>query len=90
VGRLEDIVERNRNPTANRERLAVSIGFGVFLLIILGMLVFTNLGKRPTPAAPAATGSSTAHDHHVDGVQLRVPRPLRAGSGSGSGSSSTR
>ncbi|MBL0213386.1 MAG: hypothetical protein IPQ07_05860 [Myxococcales bacterium] len=74
MGRLEDIIERNRNPKGNRERVTVGIGIGVFILIILGLMVFTDLGKRPdpTPAQPAA--GSASRDHHVDGVPLRAPR----------------
>jgi hypothetical protein len=82
VGRLEDIVERNRNPKGNRERMTVMIGLGVFLLLILGMMVFTNLGLRPEPPAPPA--GSASHDHHVDDVPIRAPRPPHA---AGSGSS---
>ena len=80
VGRLEDIVERNRNPKGNRERMTVMIGLGVFLLLILGMMVFTKLGLRPEPAAPPA--GSASRDHHVDDVPIRAPRPPQA-AGSG-------
>ena len=66
MGRLEDIVERNANPKRNREKLTVMIGMGVFLLIILALMVFTDLGKRPVPK-----GSG---DHHVDDVPLQAPR----------------
>lgn len=51
MGRLEDIVARNKRPTKSRERLWVMIGLGVFLLVILVMMVFTNLGARPQPPA---------------------------------------
>ncbi|CAN5876085.1 hypothetical protein BH11MYX3_BH11MYX3_25550 [soil metagenome] len=71
MGRLEDIIERNRNPKANRERLTVGIGMGVFILIILGLMVFTDLGKRPAPVAP---DGSASRDHHVDDVPMRSPR----------------
>jgi hypothetical protein len=47
VGRLEDIIERNRNPKANRERITVGIGLGLFLLLIIVLMVFTDLGERP-------------------------------------------
>ena len=49
MGRLEDIVARNKNPTRSRERLWVMIALGMFLLLILTMMVFTNLGARPEP-----------------------------------------
>ncbi len=72
MGRLEDIIERNRNPKANRERLTVGIGIGVFILIILGLMVFTDLGKRPEPTG--APAGSASRDHHVDDVPMRSPR----------------
>ena len=68
MGRLEDIVERNKNPKRFGERITVGIGFGVFLLIILGLMVFTDLGKRPAEAPPAAS-----RDHHVDDIRLGTP-----------------
>ncbi|MCX5740949.1 MAG: hypothetical protein NT062_00455 [Proteobacteria bacterium] len=62
MGRLEDIAERNLNPKHQRERSIVGITLGLFVLLILGLMVFTNLGARPTdPPRPP----------HVDGVLLR-------------------
>jgi hypothetical protein len=75
VGRLEDIVERNQNPKRFGERITVGIGFGVFLLIILALMVFTDLGKRPAEAPPPPS-----RDHHVDDIKLGRPyvRPASA------------
>jgi hypothetical protein len=73
MGRLENIIERNRNPKGSRERVVWGIVFGTFVLIILGLMVFTNLGERPVekPSAP----SIGSQDHRVDDVRLRKPRP---------------
>ncbi|MDB4957416.1 MAG: hypothetical protein JWO36_4985 [Myxococcales bacterium] len=49
VGRLDDIIARNKRPTKSRERLAVMIGCGLFLLLILVLMVFTDLGRPPVP-----------------------------------------
>jgi hypothetical protein len=47
--------------------MMVGIGMSVFILIILALMVFTDLGKRPDPTPPSK-------DHHVDDVPLRAPR----------------
>lgn len=74
VGRLENIIARNQRPNQLRERVAVSLGFGAIVLLILALMVFTDLGKPPEdPAAPAAT-RPVERDKRVDGVKLwRVP-----------------
>lgn len=69
MGRLEDIIARNRNPKGHRERMVWGIVMGTFVLIILGLMVFTDLGKRPEPK-PAPPSK----DHHVDDVPLLTPR----------------
>ncbi|MBA3465273.1 MAG: hypothetical protein H0T46_35405 [Deltaproteobacteria bacterium] len=72
MGRLENIIERNRNPKGNRERMVWGIVFGTFVLIILCLMVFTDLGERPEeqPAQP----SIGSQDQRVDDVKLRNPR----------------
>ena len=82
MGRLENIIARNQRPRGSRERVYVSIGFGVVILVILALMVFTDLGTPPIPAghaAPAAAGSSApaSHGKRVDGVLLRSPPPAR-------------
>jgi hypothetical protein len=77
VGRLENIIARNQRPRGSRERIYVSIGFGVTILVILALMVFTDLGMPPVPAGaarPPAAGSA-AHGQRVDGVLLRSPGP---------------
>ena len=78
VGRLENIIARNQRPRGSRERVFVSIGFGMAILIILALMVFTDLGTPPVPrnAAPAAPPPAAGSDHRgkrVDGVLLRTP-----------------
>lgn len=79
MGRLENIIARNQRPRGSRERIAVSIGFGVAILVILALMVFTDLGTPPVPASaahrPAATpGAGSDHrGQRVDGVLLRSP-----------------
>lgn len=69
MGRLEDIAERNRPNRRPRERLVVMFGLGGFLLLILGLMVFTNLGERPQPRTPAPSSV-----RRVDDVRLWTPR----------------
>ena len=74
VGRLENIIARNRRGNRPRERLVVMISFGAIVLLILGLMVFTDLGLPPelrdgTPV-PAAGGQ---RGKRVDGVFLATP-----------------
>ena len=68
MGRLENIIARNQRGKRPRERMVVMIGLGVFLLIVLGLIVFTDLGLPPSPTPPS-------HDHHVDDVLIRRAAP---------------
>jgi hypothetical protein len=80
VGRLENIIARNQRPTGSRERLLVTFGFGIAILVIIALMVFTDLGMPPVPrrAAPApAAPSSEQRGKRVDGVLLRTPPPAR-------------
>lgn len=74
MGRLDNIIARNQRPHHMRERLAVTLGFGAILLLILGLMVFTDLGLPP--GAPRPGSAPAVPDHrakHVDGVLLRTP-----------------
>ena len=68
MGRLDDIVERNRNPKRT-ERLTVSIGIGLFLLLIIFLMTFTNLGL-PSDAPPTTNPQPTT-EKRVHDVKLR-------------------
>lgn len=76
MGRLENIIARNRNPKGNRERLTVGIGLGLFLLLIIFLVVFTELGIPDEPAP--APSSIDPTDRRVDDVKLYVPPPRPA------------
>ena len=74
MGRLENIIARNQRVNRPRERLVVSLVFGGVVLLILGLMMFTDLGL---PAgAPRSSGAPAAPDprgKHVDGILLRTP-----------------
>ena len=79
MGRLENIIARNQRPNRPRERLVVSLTFGAIVLLILGLMIFTDLGLPPHAsdamrAAPAPTAPRPREGKHVDGVfLLRTP-----------------
>jgi hypothetical protein len=75
VGRLDNIIARNRQANRPSERLVASLVIGCIVLLILGLAVFTDLGVPPDPraehppaAAPTAPGQ---RGKSLDGVPLR-------------------
>lgn len=82
MGRLDNIIARNRRPNRVQERVIVSILFGAVVLLILALMVFTDLGlppdSAPTGNAPSrgsiAPAAAPQHGKRVDGVLLGVPR----------------
>jgi hypothetical protein len=69
VSRLENIIARNRRGNRPREPVIVSLFFGLVILLILGLTVFTDLGKPP--AAPPGPALQRSAPGHADGVYLR-------------------
>jgi hypothetical protein len=49
VGRLDNIIARNRRPDGSRERLAMLVGFVILVLVVVILMMFTDLGMPPTP-----------------------------------------
>jgi hypothetical protein len=47
VGRLDNIIARNRRPNRLHERLIVSLVMGAIVLVIIALAVFTDLGLPP-------------------------------------------
>jgi hypothetical protein len=64
MGRLEDIAARNKNPRKHREgRIPYGIIISCFVLLILILVIFTDLGISPMPkglgsGAGSADGSA--------------------------------
>ncbi len=77
MGKLEDIIARNKNPKRFGERMTVGIGLGVFVLFILVAMVCTNLGERPEAKEPPRIDPA---DKRVDDIRLGTPRPRATGS----------
>jgi hypothetical protein len=76
VGRLENIIARNRGWHRPSERSVVSLVFGLIVVVILALVVASGLGVAPPP--PEAQRASE-RGKHIDGVLLRkAPAPARA------------
>jgi len=82
VGRLDDIIARNQHPRRFRkQRLPIGIMLSAFVLLVLVLMIFTDLGMTPSPAQqpqPEQTG-----EKRVNGVLLyRAPTTRDAAVGS--------
>jgi hypothetical protein len=71
MGRLDNIIARNRKAMRPKERTLVMMGLGVVLLILLGLWVFTDLGLPPSSQPLPVPHEKPVRDHdRVDGVIL--------------------
>ena len=88
MGRLDDIIDRNKHPARHRKmRFPVGIMLSAFVLLVLILMIFTDLGLTPMPAQPPADPNP---EKRVDGVLLyRAPATRDAAIGS-AGSSATQ
>jgi hypothetical protein len=78
MGRLEDIVERNKHPGKTaKNRFPLGIGVAIFVLIILVLMVFTDLDESPDAKhdEPATEPAPVSRDHHDDGILLYKVKP---------------
>lgn len=72
MGRLENIIERNRNPRAHRRGMTASVGVGLFLLLIIILMMFTDLGLSKDAKEAVDAGPSPGRGRAVP-VQLGTP-----------------
>jgi hypothetical protein len=83
VGRLDDIVARNKHPRRFRKmRFPVGLMLSAFVLLILVLMIFTDLAGTRPPASPPSG------EKRVDGVILYREKAHRDG-GAASGSAAT-
>jgi hypothetical protein len=76
MGRLEDIVERNKHPRRNREgRVPWGLLVSAFVLLILVLMIFTDppTPNKP-PEQPVPEEKGRVHD-----IGIYVPRARDAG-----------
>jgi hypothetical protein len=72
MGRLDDIVARNKHPRRHRRAaFPIGIGLSLFVLLILVLMIFTDLGASPnkSPQAPQET-SAPPEKGRVRGIML--------------------
>ena len=85
MGRLDNIIERNRNPRRAVGYKYLKVGLAsVVLFVVLVLLIFTDLAQ-PSESSPPAPGSA---GKGVPDVLLRRdrPRPAKGTATPGSGS----
>lgn len=74
MGRLENIIERNKHPSRHRKggRFPMNLLLAVFVCVILFLIIFTDLDESPrqTPAQGPVPASTAKPEKHVDGVLL--------------------
>ena len=83
MGRLEDIVERNQHPRRFRnQRFPIGILLSAFVLLVLVLMIFTDLGMTSEPAQqPQPTNEQPTGEKRVNGVLLyRAPATRDAAS----------
>lgn len=75
MGRLEDIVERNKNPRkGSRAGMTMGIGLALFVFIVLVLMVFTDLDESPDAQQPPAAPAADDGTKRVRGIQLYRPK----------------
>lgn len=79
MGRLDDIVDRNKHPGKHRKmRFPFGLMTAGFVLLILVLMIFTDLDESPdTSPAPTPGSASEPGEKHVDGVLLYRERTHR-------------
>jgi hypothetical protein len=72
VGRLDDIIDRNKNPRKHRkQKFPMGLMVAAFVLLVLVLMIFTDAGMGTTPAPPPPDPTI---EKRVDGVKLyRAP-----------------
>lgn len=76
MGRLENIVERNKNPRKfSKNRFPLGIGVALFVFIIIVLMVFTDLDESPTSQEPATPAPAASDEKRIPGVLLYSDRP---------------
>lgn len=83
MGRLDDIIARNKNPRRHgRASLSIGIGLSLFVLLILVLMIFTDLDESPNTASTPQETSAPPEKGRVRGIQLMV-EPARRDAGAG-------
>jgi hypothetical protein len=72
MGRLDDIVARNKHPRRHRRAaFPIGIGLSLFVLLILVLMIFTDLAQSPNTASSQAPETSAPPEKgRVRGILL--------------------
>lgn len=84
MGRLDDIIARNQHPRRFRkQRFPIGILLSAFVLLVLVLMIFTDLGMTPAPAQQPQPSAQPTGEKRVNGVLLyRTPATRDAAVGS--------
>ena len=73
MGRLDDIIDRNKNPRKHRRAaFPIGIGLSLFVLFIIISMVCTDLSDPPKQDVAPAEVDKPPEKGRVRGIQLRV------------------
>lgn len=79
MGRLEQIIERNKHPRKHgRKGVTMGVGLGLFVFVILILMIFTDLDESPVDPKPETPAAAPPDEKRVDGVLLYRDRPRAA------------
>jgi uncharacterized lipoprotein YbaY len=72
VGRLDDIIARNKEPGKHSKggRVPMSMLLSIFVVVILFLVIFTDLDETPRDAQPQQPAPAATDKKRVDGVLL--------------------
>ena len=89
MGRLEDIIDRNKHPSKHRKmRVPVGILLAAVVLLMLVLMIFTDAAISPTDKPATAEPPAPSGEKRVDGVLLYRERGKPA-AGAKAGSAAT-
>jgi hypothetical protein len=81
MGRLDDIVARNKHPRRHRRAaFPIGIGLSLFVLLILVLMIFTDLAAPPKTDTQPPETSAQPEKGRVRGIMLYSEPRRDAGS----------
>jgi hypothetical protein len=77
VGRLDEIIDRNKHPGKHRKmQFPLGLILAAFVLLVLILIIFTDLAFSPMPTSePEPAAEPDTGQKRVNGVLLYRDRP---------------